>query len=179
MYPYRPVSHPQDPQPAAGLSDDGSDSALKPSLLSRMSPAKQPLSARIRSPDNVVHTPSLAHRIAPATSEEGEIPADEGEDSLVASGNLQGTPQARSASSTSAVRIKTEETLPVIPPPMSVARAAGRKRGSRSTIDVVSPPVSSSRRLEVFTLLPVWKPHEPRGDTGKRRKQVSHSAARP
>ncbi|RPD60164.1 hypothetical protein L226DRAFT_67808 [Lentinus tigrinus ALCF2SS1-7] len=144
MHPHPPAGHPQDPQPVAGHSEDGSDLALKRSLLSRMSPAKQPLSARIRSPENVEHTSSLADRIAPVASEEGEITPDEGEASLVASGNLQGTPQARSTPNTAGVRIKTEETIPVIPPPANVGPTARRKRGSRSTIDVFGNPTNST-----------------------------------
>ncbi|RDX57189.1 hypothetical protein OH76DRAFT_21736 [Lentinus brumalis] len=140
MYSQRPAGYPQSPQPA-GQPEDGS--VPTPSLLSRISPSKQPLSARIRSPEDFAHTSSLVDRIAPAPTEEGEIPPDEGEDSPVASGNLQDTSQAQPTSKFVGVRIKTEETIHAIPPPKSAGRAAGRKRGSRSTIDVVSPVLVS------------------------------------
>ncbi|KAI0719377.1 hypothetical protein C8T65DRAFT_736708 [Cerioporus squamosus] len=149
MYPHRPVGYPQDPQPA-GPSEDPSDPAFKPSLLSRMSesPSKQPLSARIRSPESVAHTSSLVDRIAPVATEEGEIPPDEGEDPLVASGNLQGTPQATPTSNAVGIRIKAEETIPTIPPPKSAERSSGRKRGSRSTIDVFGNPMNATGAQE-------------------------------
>ena len=131
MYPRKSWDRTGDPR----VTNDPPDPGL-PSLLARIqSPTRNHSGGEDRFADNS----SLASRIAPPAREDGEIePEGEGEDSFAASEKLQDAPKAPSVPTGNGVRIKTEETVPVISNPSPTReRPVGRQRGSRSTIDVV------------------------------------------
>ena len=131
MYPRKSWDRTGDPR----VTNDPPDPGL-PSLLARIqSPTRNHSGGEDRFADNS----SLASRIAPPAREDGEIePEGEGEDSFATSEKLQDAPKALSVPTGNGVRIKTEETVPVISNPSPTReRPVGRQRGSRSTIDVV------------------------------------------
>ena len=132
IYPHRSWVRGRDPSPEA--LDSNAASPVKPSLLARISDPTNNGQEQEAHGDNYISED--AQRVTQREWMEGIEETGEVLEVSVVGGKSQD--ELSKQTMASGICVKTEETPVVIPSPTRSEFSAGRKRGSRSTIDVVS-----------------------------------------